>query len=635
MIFIKKSIYAILFILPIISCKKENKKPEPSNQTASIKEESLKTLYLLADALIALQIKEKSDPGFGAIYCKDCHEEKIYHTRAAEAVFPFAVAYKHSGDRTYLQAAIYLGNWLIKQQLPDGAWKETPEEWTGTTADQLLMMAAAFPIINNYLSETEKQNWKLSIKKAADYLTEVMRPEFASINYCATTCSSLTLANNVVPDTAYLKKAKILAGQVTEKMDADGFITGEGGRLNGIKHGVDIGYDIDMSLWGLGLYAQLTKDEFINNKVKAALLSHIYFVYPNGSIDGSWGIRSNKWTTYGSATADGCQILFSLYADEDARYRTAAIKNLKYMRGMIRNGLVGYGPQYWEIYNSPPCIYPTFARAENLALAIEFGGQEKGILPPIPTDIKGWVKYFPTLDVVQARSDNFMATITAYNYKDPKRKSKSKYMHRPAGGAMCNLWVEGHGFLQTSSQTKYSRWEPMHFPEAPGIKCLTPRIEYTDSSGYYTNLYEFDTDISVSDAAVFPKNINASGELKNEEHITSGISYTLSHIIDNKYVQKTVAINFTPDAGFIKIIEPIVEQKGMRFKLQDERTVLIEGGKRAFKLEIREGSAKIELGKDAADYWSPFPSLKCYPIVIILNKNEMEERVSYRISVLD
>jgi hypothetical protein len=102
-----------------------------------LKEECLKTNTVLVDALIRQQIQDAADPDFGAIDCPFC---KVRHTRAAEAVYPMAVAYKHTRNENYLHSAIQLGNWLVKQQFADGSWKETPEEWTGTTTDQLLMM---------------------------------------------------------------------------------------------------------------------------------------------------------------------------------------------------------------------------------------------------------------------------------------------------------------------------------------------------------------------------------------------------------------------------------------------------------------------------------------------------------------
>ena len=52
------------------------------------------------------------------------------------------------------------------------------------------------------------------------------------------------------------------------------------------------------------LYARLANDTLINNHVEEALKRHIGFVYPNGTIDNSWGIRSNKWTCFVDATSE-------------------------------------------------------------------------------------------------------------------------------------------------------------------------------------------------------------------------------------------------------------------------------------------------------------------------------------------
>jgi len=486
------------------------------------------------------------------------------------------------------------------------------------------------------LSASEAKAWRASIRKAADYLTRVMSPEFASINYCATTTASLAMTNLIIPDERYSRKARQLAIQVIAKMDEDGFITGEGGRIRGVKYGVDLAYALDMSLWGLGLYARVTGDSLVNQYVRKSLRNHLYFVYPNGAIDGSWGIRSNKWTTYGSQTADGCQILFRLYAPEDARYRTAALRNLRYLRTMMKDGMIGYGPHYWRLFDSPPCIYPTFVRAKNLALAIAQGEQQQGAIPDLPADETGWSRLFPTVDVALVRSKDFMATITAYRYKDVKRMQESKYMHRPTGGSISNLWVEGHGFLQTSSQTTYRRWEPMHFPEAPGVISLTPRIEYRDESGYYTNLYEFDGRLSVAGEGKVPVTVSTSGELKDETQFPGGVAYIWTHTISDATIEKTVHLRYHGRKPQVRIIEPIVQQPGMSFELKDARTVLIRGGKREFRFEIVAGNAAIELGKDESRFWYPFPPIKCYPIVLIptTEPDQFTHTITYRISVL-
>jgi len=145
--------------------------------------------------------------------------------------------YKYTEDEKFLQAARTLGNWLIRQQFPDGSWKETPEEWTGTTTDQLLMMVLAHQNLKRYLNTSENIEWEKSIRMAADYLTEIMSPDFASINYCATTTASLSMTHKYYSDAKYLQKAKSLAGQILSKTDEDGFINAEGDRVYGEEYG--------------------------------------------------------------------------------------------------------------------------------------------------------------------------------------------------------------------------------------------------------------------------------------------------------------------------------------------------------------------------------------------------------------
>jgi hypothetical protein len=510
-----------------------------------------------------------------------------------------------------------LGNWLIRQQQPGGEWKETPEEWTGTTTDQLLMMTLAFPIIEDSLNAKEKPAWERSIRKAADFLTEMMNPGFASINYCATTTATLTMTYRIFPNRRYVEKAGKLANEVISKMDASGFIHGEGGRVYGNKYGADVGYEIDMSLWGLALYAKEVGDQEVMGAVRSSLAEHLYFVYPNGAIDGSWGIRSNKWTTYGSATADGCQILFSLFADEDPRYRTAAI-------------------HYWQLFDRPPCIYPTFVRSKNLAMTVEMGDQGAGPLALLPTEETSWFRHFPTVDVALVRSENVLATITAYRYKDLKRTYNSKYMHRPTGGSISNLWVEDHGFLQLSSQTEYHRWEPMHFPEIDSTSCLTPRIEFINENGYFTNLYEYDGRLTVTPGqggaiAV----VSTSGELSDRNLLPGGVAYTWEHSISDDGVDKRVMLRYHGSRPIVRIVEPIVEQPGLKFHQIDARTLDIQGTGKVIRFEVIEGDVTLILGADEERFYSIYPSIKAYPIVLEVptRENESVMNIHYRMSI--
>ena len=76
-------------------------------------------------------------------------------SRAAEAVYPFAVAYKYGHDVKYAASAVRLGNWLVGIQNASGAWIEewpATSGWDGTSADQLISLAGAYAILGARLS---------------------------------------------------------------------------------------------------------------------------------------------------------------------------------------------------------------------------------------------------------------------------------------------------------------------------------------------------------------------------------------------------------------------------------------------------------------------------------------------------
>lgn len=598
----------------LIACSSLGLTQRADARHASIRNECYTTLAVLGPSLVKMQITTQADSNFGGLICP---EHALFHTRAAEAVYPLAVLYKHTGDRKYASSAVALGDWLIRQQSADGGWLETPWTWTGTTADQLLMMSLAYPILEPLFTAAEKAAWKASIEAAARFLVRVMNSDFATINYCATTPASLAATNLIFPNPAYVRKGRELSRQVLSKMNDDGFIEGEAARVGKEKYGVDPAYEMDMSFWGLTLYARLTGDTLVQQRIREALATHLFLVYPNGIIDGSWGARCYKWTTFGSKTADGSQILFSLYAGEDARYRTAAIRNLEYLRTMIRGGVIGNGPHYFDMCTTPPCNYPTFARAKNLALAVELGEQQSGPLPPLPTEIAGMLKVYPTVNIAVARTENFLATISAYQYVDIKNWGEGRYSQFPSGGSACNIWVKDFGLLQTSSPTKYVRGEVIHMPEIKEtIRPHTPRIEYSDSGRLITNLYDRSGIMSVRKKDRNCMTVSVAGEMRDGTHTPNGVSYRLTHTLEKSAVQKSVEVKYHDKWPEISIVEPVVFEEGMMVVPIDARRVRISYKKKNFLFELVSGDAVIELGVNKEQYWQPFPALRTYPIVL-------------------
>ena len=91
----------------------------------TISTHAFRILSKLNGALIQHIQQDKQNSDYGGILCPHC---LIYHTRAAEAVYPLSYEYQQTQNSALREIAINLGNWLIKQQETDGSWKETPEE---------------------------------------------------------------------------------------------------------------------------------------------------------------------------------------------------------------------------------------------------------------------------------------------------------------------------------------------------------------------------------------------------------------------------------------------------------------------------------------------------------------------------
>jgi hypothetical protein len=601
------------------------------------------TLEVLTKALLSVQNQDAKNADFGGLQDP---ETGLYYSRAAEAVFPFAVMHKRvsertgerAGDKRWLRASIALGNWLLRQQKPTGEWVEDPWTWTGTTADQLLMMSAALPIVAEHLTNDERKAWKAGISKSADYLVKVMSPDFASINYVPTSAAALAVTwKNIEQRPEWQQKAKTLAYQTIAKMDDDLFIEGEAARYFTAKYGVDIGYQADMSLWGLALYAKIFADETVWNLARQSLANIVHFVYPNGALDGSWGARCYKWTGYGSKTADGCTVLFALFAGENAMYQTAALRNLEYLKTAIKDGFVGYGKHIWGIPGKKANLYPTFARAKTLAMALEWGFHAS-TSPPIPADEPNWVKVFPTVNVGVVRVGEWMATISAYNYQDRDNWGQGKYHHFPRGGALCNVHLDGLGWLTTSSQTLYRRGEYVHMPEiADTIQCLTPRIEYSDKNGYFTNLYDSHARLRV-ELTNTGAEATVRGELCDSLARPSGIAFGYDYAFASKTLTKSIALRYHDALASVRVVEPIVLEEGVKVEKIDNNTVKISSPRKTVFMRLsanNPNAVTLSVGDNADKYWFPFPGLRCYPIVMTVKQpaNGFQQQFSYSFEV--
>jgi hypothetical protein len=579
-------------------------------------------LSTLCDALLSTQITDKSNADYGALTCPSTNpDNRPVHSRCAEAVYPFAVLYKLDTTKTkYRDAAIVLGDWLCTIQESSGAnsgsWDESwplTTGWHGTTADQLISLAGAYPILKPYLSSSESATWIGAITRAADWSVGFF-PQ-GNINYNAVSAAALVVASNAVPSpkAVWLTKADVLMNRNTlDSINSENLLTGEG-------KGVDQGYDMAQSIGYVALYAILKNSAAIKQRAVDMLHAHYRFVYPNGSVDNSWGTRSFKWGyESGTKTAPGVYFSFALLADADPTFNAAGLACLDFLRTKCINssGWIVYGPHALKHTTStPPCNYQTFARAQSIALSIEYGPNVTSTAP-FPGQVVNWYTYYSTIKVAVVRTQKIMATVSSYGQIGTYSRSTV-----PKGGSVCNLWYEGfgdNGFLQSSSATDYTRTEAMHMPiESVTPVTLTPRVESTMGGTYYTNLYETGASMNVVKNAD-NVSVTSSGKLVSQAGGSSAAGFSIVNRFYATSVKKEITVSGA--ASSYKIIEPFIRDPGTVFARTSASTVTVTPASGAV-WTVRVDSAStvpyaLTIGTDSARYWCPFPGIEGYPVII-------------------
>jgi hypothetical protein len=591
----------------------------------------LDLLYELSDSLIATQITESDADDFGALVCPSINPQKHpKHSRAAEAVYPLAVAYRHSGKVAYRDAAINLGNWLVSIQETSGAWGEDwhyldPHHrgWEGTTADQLISLAGSLPILKPYLSAKELEDWETSIAHAADWVEA--RFPMGNLNYQPTGAVGLVFAHHALPKpkASWLIKAASLI-EITEKaINEEGLLVGEG-------NGVDAGYNLAQSIGFMALYALLTDTD---RKAAARVLeAHLPFIYPYGGIDNSWGTRSFKYTLEsGTKTAPGVYFTFGLLADLDGRFQSAAALSLHFLKEtFIKDGLVVYGPHANRNASStPPCIYGTFARAQSIAMAIEYANTPAKP-EPLPAQQERFVRHYESIRTAVVKTKYLMATVSAYG-----EISRYKRESVPRGGSLTHLWLKGFGdfgLAQIASQTEYLRHEKDHMPIEQNLLPLTPRVE-SRGKDYATNLYETEGTLDLKETGNQVE-VVATGQLRTINGKSSGVRYRLTHRFTDDSLTKIYELDQASSTD-IQIVEPFVYDEGIRFeKVAHDRVRIKSASGIVWELRIAKSSTdfQIELGENQSRYWMPFPGVECYPVTIKIKGKKASHRVELVLS---
>jgi hypothetical protein len=434
----------------------------------------------------------------------------------------------------------------------------------------------------------------------------------------------LVLAHRAVesPQTAWLEKAEELIAYLASQINEDNLLVGEG-------KGVDLGYNIAQSIGFLAWYGILMEQPETADLAASLLKTHMYFMYPNGAIDNSWGTRSFKWTLEsGTKTAPGVHYTFALLADKDPSIHRGAYLALDWLENhaLDAQNRVTYGPHaYLHDNSNPPSNYGTFARAQSIATAVEYAPAASE-LAPIPAERKNWVKLFPTVGTAVTRTDKVMATVSAY-------ENNKRYPLETAvrGGSATLVWFEGYGpdgLLQVSSQTVYNRIEDKHMPKGIDPLPLTPRIE-TVAEPYLANLFDATASLEVTSSQA-PFELVSSGALRGMKEET-GSAFTWTHSFSADAYTKTVRVE---SCEGLRITEPFVDNPGNSYALDgDDTFVITQNDGKQWQLKVESGDVPFTLshGEQRERYYFPFPGFNAYPLSIRL-QGDGPATITYTIS---
>ncbi len=421
-----------------------------------------------------------------------------------DAVYPFLYLADKTGEQRYLDAALAVMDWSENVSRPDGSWTviPDPQSWRGITVFGAIALGEALHHHGHVLPPDIRKQWMRRLSKAADFIYENFTMTYSHVNYAFTAVYALNFLGRMLENPDYISRSRELAREVPNWLsEPNKLIFGEDQpadkRSTKGLYAVDLGYNVEESLNGLVQYTVLEDDIGLMQLLTQSMQGHLEFMFPDGAWDNSWGTRQNKWTYWGSRTTDGCQPAFSLMADRNPAFGTAAYLNAELLQRCTIDGLLAGGLHY-DSHQVRPCIHHTFAHAKALAFLLD----NKEILPeinkasPLPRRTKNGIKHFQELDVWLAARGPWKATVSSYD-----NEFKKQYSQQATGGSLAALWHDQIGPIFMAGMAEYILVEKNNQqlqPDGEDIP-LTPRIEYDQAGQHFTNLFDLQAAVVAND----------------------------------------------------------------------------------------------------------------------------------------
>jgi len=589
-----------------------------------------KLLVEWCDGMIANQINAPGDPTrHGGLACPACPR---IHGRCSDALYPFLHLAHVTGEQKYLDAAIRVYDWAEHNvSRPDGSWTNdvNPKSWRGTSIFGAIALAEALHYHGDVLDKARREAWTSRLDEAVGgYLySDFRKIDFTNLNYGMTGVYGFHLFGSLLNSPKYTERSEQFAKRVKEFFTTPNSLLWGEGKPNNNRSGrdllpVDLGYNVEESLNGVVLYALEVNDAELLDLMTRSLAGHLEFMLPDGAWDNSWGTRSQKWSYWGSRTSDGCQPAFSLMADRNPAFGTAAIKNAELLDRCTSDGLLHGGPHYVS-HGIKPCIHHTFAHAKVMALVQDrmHSMPKVDTSAPLPRQIADGIKHFPELDVWLAAKGPWRATVSAYDsiYKT----KKSGLLQQPTGGALAVLYHDKVGTLLASSMARYEMVEPLNMQPQPGDDFpLTTRIERRKDDMWYTNLYDLKADVRFKDdkqRCVF----DVTTSLQDEERNTPDdqpAGYRLRYVFDEETTTISAIVPAAAKASSnAALVIPILSPTGEDVRQVSETRIEID--KPEGMVVVESNSPMTIAPSRKGRIFDMVPGAEAVPVMIRLRQN--------------
>ena len=611
-------------MLPIYSCFNNNRKGINLVNMTKFEKQSFNLLKTWCDAMIRDQVNNSNDPVTnGSLYCHAC---QVVHGRCNDAIYPFMYMADATGEQKYLDAAVKLMDWSVNVDKPDGSWTNMidPKSWNGITVFGAIALGEALHHHGHLLSKELKSKWDKRLKAAIEFVYKKFDMHFSHINYRFTAIYALYFLGNYFNEEKYITRSKEFVSLIPEYLtEPNKLIFGEDKPDNDKSakgfYPVDLGYNVEETLNALVQYAVLEKDEELLKLLTESMNGHLEFMLPDGAWDNSWGTRQNKWSYWGSRTTDGCQPAFSLMADRNPAFGTAAVLSTELLERCTVNGLLA-GGLHFESHGVKPCIHHTFSHAKNLAFVLDNSEYVKNVNKetPLPRSINNGVKHFTELDVWLASRGPWKSTVSSYD-----QIWKKPYSVAATGGSLAVLWHDKVGPLFTASMAEYLMVEPYNQQPQPSEDfCLTPRVERFVEDVWYTNIHDLKAKVTVEDVNnTISFTVNTVLTNREKETLKSSGNFKLNYLFTNK---KATIKAIRDDAG-VKgdaLVLPLVSQTGEKLVKISKNKIEIH---KQEGIVVVEANAPIEIKESKKErVFNQVPGMEVLPIIIVFPHGNKE-----------